>query len=116
MISNNEKYSLLICDQGEIDIEKMINAYINGKNYNERCGVLVPIVTANAINNDLVIFKENDDGLCYELITSNECKGTHKRPIFLYEQGGGGHYSALAYQAGTGDTDTGDDEYRNPIV
>ena len=60
MISNNEKYSLLICEQGEIDIEKIINEYINDKNYNEQCGVLVPTVTAYAINNDLVIFKEKD--------------------------------------------------------
>ena len=110
MNSNNEKYSLLLYDQGEIDIGKILDEYINDKNYNEQCGVLVPTITANAVNKDLVIFKEKDDGLCYELITSHECKGTQKRPIFLFEQG---HYRALAYQAGAGDTDTGDDEYRN---
>ena len=34
-------------------------------------------------------------------------------PYFFLNKGGGGHYSVLAYQAGAGDTDTGDDEYRN---
>ena len=66
--SNNEKYSLLLYDQGETDIEKIITEYINDKNYNEECGVLVPAITADAINNDLVILKEKDDDLCYEFI------------------------------------------------
>ena len=41
MNTNNEKYSLFLYDQGEIDTEKILNEYINDKNYNKQCGVLV---------------------------------------------------------------------------
>ena len=73
---------------------------------------LVPIITANAMNNDLVIIKKHKNGLTYEYINSNQSKNSYKRPLFLLRQGG--KYSALAYKTGTYDTDAGkSEEYQN---
>ena len=55
IILNSEKFSSPLHDHGNSKVNEIINEYINNKNYDEHFGDLVPIITANAINNDLVI-------------------------------------------------------------
>ena len=84
---NSETYSSLLHDHANSKVNEMINEYINNKNYDEHFGDLVPIITANAINNDLVIIKKHKNGLSYEYINSNQSKNSYKRPLFLLRQG-----------------------------
>ena len=79
---NSETYSSLLHDHGNSKVNEMIHEYINNKNYDKHFGDLVPIITANAINNDLVIIKKHKNGLSYEYINSNQSKNSYKDLYF----------------------------------